>query len=233
MLMSLDTRTTSRFGYFCFRCIATPRITLSAFCEATESGIWTVTECVCRKRLPAASPELFALSEKPFSMSPPWETISSRKRLAWRALRATSLMPFLWSSSSSSVTMGRKTSCSSKRKRLVGSCMRTLVSSTKSLVAAALGARGVVSRSRLRCMGASGFEASPGVSSTSCREEVSLRVSLGIRSGIGWLKDEKARGGKRAGRSKNQVTDADEAGTEGDRSSGLGRSSGSRALQVA
>src|SRR5258708_34764999 len=64
-----------------------------------------------------------------------WLTMSSRKRLAWRALRAISEMPFLLLSSSSRVMIGRKTSCSSKRNRLVGSCIRTLVSRTKSFVA--------------------------------------------------------------------------------------------------
>ena len=39
-------------------------------------------------------------------------------------------MPFLCPSSSSSVIMGRYTSCSSKRNNEVGSCIRTLVSST-------------------------------------------------------------------------------------------------------
>src|SRR5471032_2103270 len=61
-------------------------------------------------------------------------TISSRKRLAWRALRETSDRPFLLLSSSSRVAMGRKISCSSNRHRLVGSCIRTLVSRTNSLV---------------------------------------------------------------------------------------------------
>ncbi len=64
-------------------------------------------------------------------------TMSSSKRLAWRALRATSVMPFLLLSSSSSVMIGTKMSCSSKRNRLVGSCISTLVSRTNSLVWAA------------------------------------------------------------------------------------------------
>src|SRR5262245_32923172 len=57
--------------------------------------------------------------------------ISSRKRLTWRTLRDCSERPFLCASSSSSTTMGRKMSCSSKRKIAVGSCMSTFVSSTK------------------------------------------------------------------------------------------------------
>src|SRR5262249_42756761 len=76
----------------------------------------------------------------PSAMAPAaWLTISSRKRLAWRALRAISEMPLLWLSSSSSVMIGRNTSCSSKRNRLVGSCIRTLVSRTNSLVAECCG----------------------------------------------------------------------------------------------
>ena len=43
------------------------------------------------------------------------ETTSSSMRLAWRALRATSDMPFLFASSSSRVIIGTKRSCSSKR----------------------------------------------------------------------------------------------------------------------
>jgi hypothetical protein len=65
-------------------------------------------------------------------------TISSSVRLAWRALRATSDMPFLLESSSSRVIIGTKMSCSSKRNRLVGSCISTLVSRTNSLVAGVL-----------------------------------------------------------------------------------------------
>src|SRR5690349_13081996 len=123
-------------------------------------------------------------------MGPPWETISSRKRLAWRALRETSLMPFLWSSSSSSTTIGRNTSCSSKRKRLVGSCISTFVSSTKSLVAAARAARTGPSRSRLRCIGASCEAGSFDSSAIGCED--SLRGSVGIRwasRGVGRVLD--------------------------------------------
>ena len=56
--------------------------------------------------------------------------ISSRKRLTWRTLRDCSERPFLCASSSSSTTIGRKMSCSSKRKIAVGSCISTFVSST-------------------------------------------------------------------------------------------------------
>src|SRR6516165_628917 len=56
--------------------------------------------------------------------------MSSRKRLTWRTLREASDSPFLCASSSSSTTIGKYTSCSSKRKIAVGSCISTLVSST-------------------------------------------------------------------------------------------------------
>src|SRR6185369_4840347 len=76
-----------------------------------------------------------------------WASNSSSMRDVWRALRAISDMPFLWLSSSSRVMMGRKTSCSSKRKRQLGSCISTLVSRTKILVTAgflvAAGLRGM------------------------------------------------------------------------------------------
>jgi hypothetical protein len=58
---------------------------------------------------------------------------ASSVRLVWRPLRATSVVPFLWPSSSSSTIIGRKMSCSSKRNRHIGSCSSTLVSSTNSL----------------------------------------------------------------------------------------------------
>src|SRR5712691_13335988 len=71
----------------------------------------------------------------PSAMGPlAWLTMSSRKRLAWRALRAISEIPLLLLSSSSRVMIGRNTSCSSNRNRLVGSCISTLVSRTKSFV---------------------------------------------------------------------------------------------------
>jgi hypothetical protein len=90
---------------------------------------------VCRKRRPLASllrrsVEIDAASSMSFSVL---LTISSSMRVAWRALRAISDMPFLLLSSSSSVMIGRKTSCSSKRKTGSGSCISTLVSRTKNL----------------------------------------------------------------------------------------------------
>src|SRR6266566_723042 len=64
----------------------------------------------------------------PFAFS----TSSSSRRLTWRTLRATSDMPTLARSSSSSTTIGSTTSCSWKRSTAVGSWIRTLVSRTKS-----------------------------------------------------------------------------------------------------
>jgi hypothetical protein len=68
---------------------------------------------VCRNRRPVAAPLERASSMMPSAMlsrSLPAAcavTISSRKRDAWRALRATSVTPFLLESSSSSTNIGR------------------------------------------------------------------------------------------------------------------------------
>ena len=59
---------------------------------------------------------------------------SSRKRLTWRELRATSDVPFLARSSSSKTTIGIKMSCSANRNSAAGSCINTLVSRTKSFL---------------------------------------------------------------------------------------------------
>src|SRR6267378_2942804 len=100
------------------------------------AGMWPLIASVCRNRRPFALSASWRLSGIPSAMGVlAWLTMSSRKRLAWRALRAISEMPLLLLSSSSSVMIGRKTSCSSKRNRLVGSCMSTLVSRTKSFAA--------------------------------------------------------------------------------------------------
>src|SRR5260221_2539709 len=100
------------------------------------AGMCPLIASVCRNRRPLALSASWRASGIPSAMGPlAWLTMSSRKRLAWRALRAISEMPFLLLSSSSRVMIGRKTSCSSKRNRLVGSCIRTLVSRTKSFVA--------------------------------------------------------------------------------------------------
>src|SRR6266850_5395358 len=100
------------------------------------AGMWPLIASVCRNRRPFALSAAWRLSGIPAAMGVlAWLTMSSRKRLAWRALRAISEMPLLLLSSSSSVMIGRNTSCSSKRNRLVGSCISTLVSRTKSFVA--------------------------------------------------------------------------------------------------
>ena len=70
----------------------------------------------------------------PFEMSASRRpTKASSVLLVCRALRATSVIPFLLLSNSSRTIIGRNTSCSSKRKRHMGSCINTFVSRTKSL----------------------------------------------------------------------------------------------------
>src|SRR5581483_11565071 len=140
MLMSFDTRMTGRSAFFFCRCVTTPMIWLSALPLGSPAGSWPLIASVCRNRRPVALSDSPRLSGMPSAMGALcFVTISSRKRLAWRALRAASEMPFLLLSRSSSVMIGRNTSCSSNRNRLVGSCIRTLVSRTKSLVRARRG----------------------------------------------------------------------------------------------
>src|SRR6266568_6407854 len=99
------------------------------------AGMWPLIASVCRNRRPLALSASWRASGIPSAMGVfAWLTMSSRNRLAWRALRAISEMPLLLLSSSSSVMIGRNTSCSSKRNRLVGSRISTLVSRTKSFV---------------------------------------------------------------------------------------------------
>src|SRR5688572_14327005 len=71
-------------------------------------------------------------SSRPLSISSlvAFAISSSRKRLTCRTFRADSERPFLPASSSSRTPIGRKMSCSSKRKIAAGSCIRTFVSST-------------------------------------------------------------------------------------------------------
>ncbi len=108
MLMSLLTRITLRFGCAWRRCITTAMIWLSALPLASEGGSTVVIVSVCRNSLPVAAPPDFASSGMPSAMlSGMPVTSSSRKRDACRALRATSVTPFLLLSSSSSVRMGR------------------------------------------------------------------------------------------------------------------------------
>ena len=71
-----------------------------------ESGMSSVIAWVCRNSLPLAELWLCGASGTPSSMVSSFETISSMKRLVWRALRETSVMPFLCMSSSSSVAIG-------------------------------------------------------------------------------------------------------------------------------
>src|SRR3954469_23023739 len=112
-------------------------IWLSVLPMGRLAGTWPLMVSVCRYSRPPAGSASWRLSAMPSLIGPLClDTISSRNRLAWRAFLATSEMPFLLLSSSSSVMIGRNTSCSSNRNRLVGSCIRTLVSRTNSLVTA-------------------------------------------------------------------------------------------------
>ncbi len=136
MLMSLDTSTTSRGACFSRSACTTLKIWLSALPGGRPSGspVDVDSGMVWKNRLPPASRWPVVSRRRPCAMSAPCAPASaSSVRLAWRALRATSVMPFLWPSSSSSTIIGRKMSCSSKRNRLMGSCISTLVSSTNSL----------------------------------------------------------------------------------------------------
>lgn len=136
MLMSLDTSTTSRCGWRSCSARTTPRIWLSALPMGRSDGSVLWMAVVWNIRRPVASLLPRALSARPSSRLSASCTSESSERLTWRALRATSDMPFFWWSSSSSVIMGRKMSCSSKRNSDEGSCSNTLVSSTNSLRAA-------------------------------------------------------------------------------------------------
>ena len=109
-------------------------------------------------------------------MSAPWALASwSSERLAWRAFRATSVVPFLWPSSSSRTTIGRKMSCSSKRNSDVGSCIRTLVSRTKVFVPTTGPER---RRRELEGAGDKGLETGPG-------SEVRAEMKVGATD-AGW-----------------------------------------------
>src|SRR6266568_4889507 len=116
--------------------MTTPMMWLSVLPIGRLAGMWPLIASVCRNRRPLALSASWRASGIPSAMGPlAWLTMSSRKRLAWRALRAISEMPLLLLSSSSRVMIGRNTSCSSNRNRLVGSCISTLVSRTKSFAA--------------------------------------------------------------------------------------------------
>ncbi len=134
MLISLLTNTTSRLAYCVCRLSTTLIIWLSALLPA-KPGNSVLTWLVCRNNRPVTCRLPWIASGQPFSKSTKSvPTISSRLRLACRALRATSVSPFLLLSSSSSVTIGKKMSCSSNLNSEDGSCINTLVSSTNSFV---------------------------------------------------------------------------------------------------
>ena len=88
--------------------MTTAMIWLSALPLASEGGSVVVIASVCRYSRPDAAPPDLASSEMPSTMPLGMPlTSSSRKRDTCRALRATSVMPFLLLSSSSSVRIGR------------------------------------------------------------------------------------------------------------------------------
>src|SRR5690554_1563181 len=135
-LMSLETNTTGYSGSSRRSCRIAPRIRLSG-ATAPNDVLSSAGTVVWKRSLPMlAAPrscsERGRSSTRPVAiLSAPCDSISSlMKRLTWRALRADSDIPFLPLSSSSMTCIGRNTSCSSNRNRAVGSCMRTLVSST-------------------------------------------------------------------------------------------------------
>ena len=108
MLMSFDTSTTWRCGWRACRWRTTERIWLSVLPIGSVAGSSPLIASVCRNRRPPVGWPSAVRIGSPALMSPlACETTSSRKRLAWRALRATSDSPFLWLSSSSSVPIGR------------------------------------------------------------------------------------------------------------------------------
>ena len=116
----------------------------------------TSSGAVWKYSLPPAATLPVESSAKPCAMSAPFTPASaSSRRLVWRPLRATSVMPFLWPSSSSSTIIGRKMSCSSKRNSAVGSCSSTLVSSTNSRV----GPVALALRARAAAFWGAGFSA--------------------------------------------------------------------------
>ena len=109
----------SRLGCCSRSDLTTPRIWLSALPCGRPSGSLTSNSVVWKNSLPLRF-ALAGLGQRNAVLRVQLGAATasaSSSRLTWRALRATSLMPRLWLSSSSSVIIGRKTSCSSKRNR--------------------------------------------------------------------------------------------------------------------
>ena len=136
-LISLDTRMTSLSLYSSCNASAVERIWLSGLMPGRLSGSRFFNASVWKKTWPhrfswSSLPFFTQGRGRPLAISSRVAQVinSSKKRLTWRTFRATSDMPFLPLSSSSRTTMGKKILCSAKRKMEVGSCMRTLVSST-------------------------------------------------------------------------------------------------------
>src|SRR5690606_2666949 len=137
-LMSLDTSVTRASGNSFCRASVWPRMALSAPWPGRLSGKPPLNTLVWKNSRPATC-FFVPLMYFPLGSTRPASMLdlsvsaisSSRKRLTCRTLRAASDKPFLPASSSSSTTIGMYTSCSSKRKIAVGSCISTFVSSTK------------------------------------------------------------------------------------------------------
>ena len=137
---------------------------------------------------------------------------ASSRRLVWRPLRATSVMPFLWASNSSSTTMGRKMSCSSKRNRALGSCNSTLVSSTNRrdapVARALMGARALAT-GRTGALGAAGTCSGNGAGARATTAGAARRMagvgSAGLRAGSLGLGLGLALEGRRAANSMTSV----------------------------
>src|SRR6185503_17379923 len=139
-LMSFDTSVMRASGNSSLSASVWPRMALSAPCPGKVTGkpplsalVWKNSRPLEGFFLPPPFVNFAAGSSRPRSICAlvALAINSSRKRLTWRTLRAASDKPFLPASSSSSTIIGMKMSCSSKRKIAVGSCINTLVSSTK------------------------------------------------------------------------------------------------------
>ena len=134
MLISLDTKTTSWPLRVFWSSLTTAKIMLSPLPSGSPSGKAWVASLVWKYRRPETSWLPSLLSGIPSSKVPLVPATNwSRERLTVRALRATSVIPFLWLSNSSRVVIGKKRSCSEKRNKELGSCIKTLVSSTNKL----------------------------------------------------------------------------------------------------
>ena len=132
--MSLETRIVRVSGRSFCSAMAAPRIPLSGTPPGSVDGSASLISRVWKKMrpgLPFAAPLGSGRPAWMFSSDASSMSVSST-RLDWRAFLATSEMPFLAASSSSSTTMGTKRSCSWNRNSAAGSCISTFVSRTNS-----------------------------------------------------------------------------------------------------